>query len=156
LSKTYAQSSPVARTLEVVGERWTILILQELLRGSHRFADLKESIQGIASNLLSERLKLLEKHGVVERKFYSDHPPRAEYHLTRKGHELGIVAGALAAWGAKYVSDDMVLVHNQCGSVMQVVYYCPECEEQVAGAGVHLRSTGRLHGKVLAKETVSV
>ena len=138
MPKAYAQSSPVARTLEVVGERWTILILQELLRGYHRFAELKESIQGIASNVLSERLKLLERHGVVERRFYTEHPPRAEYYLTRKGHELGLVAGALAAWGAKYLSDDVVLVHNRCGSPMQVVYYCPSCDAQVPGAEVRL------------------
>ena len=138
MPKAYAQVSPVARSLEVVGDRWTILILQDLLRGYHRFTDLKKSVVGIASNVLSSRLKLLEKYEVVERKFYSDHPPRAEYYLTRKGHELGVVAGALAAWGAKYLSDDTVLIHTACGSRTQVLYYCPACDEQIAGAGVRL------------------
>lgn len=138
MPRTYTQLSPVARSMEVVGERWTLLVLQELLRGSHRFAELKKSVEGIASNVLANRLKLLERHGIVERRFYRQHPPRAEYHLTRKGHELGIVAGALAAWGAKHVSDEAVLVHTQCGSPIRVVYYCPTCETQVAGAGVRL------------------
>ena len=138
MPKAYAQPGPVARALELVGERWTLLVLQELLRGRHRFAQLTDSVQGIAPNVLSERLKSLESYGVVERMFYSDHPPRAEYHLTRMGHELGVVAGALAAWGAKYLSDDIVLVHAECGSRVQVVYYCPGCDAQVKGAAVRL------------------
>ena len=138
MSKSYAQAGPVAKALEVIGGRWTALILLELLRGNHRFAELRESVQGIAPNVLSDRLKHLEKHGIVERRFYSDHPPRAEYYLTRKGHELGIVAGALAAWGAKYLSDNTVLVHTECGSPMRVVYYCAGCQTQVRGAGVRL------------------
>jgi len=95
VAKQYTQTGPIARTLELVGQRWTILILQELLRGHHRFAELQEQVEGIAPNVLSDRLQALEEYEVVERKFYSDHPPRAEYHLTAKGHELGIVAGAL-------------------------------------------------------------
>ena len=142
MPRTYTQSGPVARTLEVIGERWTILILQDLLRGYHRFAELRKSVQGIASNVLSDRLKLLEKHGIVERRFYSDHPPRAEYHLTRKGHELGVVAGVLAAWGARHMSDTTVLVHTECSSRVRVVYYCPTCEVRVRGAGVRLVDRG--------------
>ncbi|HJO82761.1 MAG: helix-turn-helix domain-containing protein [SAR202 cluster bacterium] len=140
MAKTYVQSGPVARALELVGERWTILILQELLRGRTRFAQLKESVGGIAPNVLSDRLKTLEDYDVVERRFYSDHPPRAEYRLTKKGHELGIVAGALAVWGAKYLSDDIVLAHTECGSAMNVIYYCPTCETSVKGAGVRLEA----------------
>ncbi len=138
MPRTYAQSGPVARTLEVIGERWTILILQDLLRGYHRFADLRKSVEGIATNVLSDRLKALERHDIVERRFYSDHPPRAEYHLTRKGHELGVIAGVLATWGAKYLSDTTVLAHTECGSGVRVVYYCPACEARVRGADVRL------------------
>lgn len=138
MPKTYPQADPIAKVLEVIGERWTILILQDLLRGNHRFAELRESVEGIAPNVLSSRLKILERHGIVERKFYSDHPPRAEYFLTRKGHELGLVAGALATWGAKHVSDDTFLTHTECGTQIQVVYYCPTCQSQVRGALVRL------------------
>ncbi len=142
MPKVYTQPGPIARTLELVGERWTILILQELLRGRHRFADLRTSVQGIASNLLSDRLKVLEAYGIVERRFYSDHPPRAEYYLTRKGHELGIVAGALAVWGAKYLSDDIVLVHTECGAGVRVAYHCPTCGVNVTGSTVRLENRG--------------
>ena len=138
MPRVYDQSSPIARTLEVVGDRWTILILQDLLRGYHRFVELKESLKGVPTNILSGRLRLLESHGIVGRRIYSEHPLRAQYHLTRKGHELGIVAGALATWGDKHMSDDIVLVHAECGSPMQVVYYCMFCEAQVPGAQVRL------------------
>ncbi len=146
MSRGYAQPGPVARALELVGERWTILILQELLRGLHRFTDLKDSVHGIAPNVLSDRLKILEACGVVERKFYSDHPPRAEYHLTRKGHELGVVAGGLAVWGAKHLADDTVLTHTECGSAVEVVYRCPTCDVRVRGAGVRLVDRGEPAG----------
>ena len=138
LPKTYSQVGPVARTLELLGERWTILILQDLLKGYHRFNDLMKSVEGIASNVLSGRLKLLEENGVVERKFYNDHPPRAEYYLTKKGHELGVVAGAMAAWGARYFADETILIHTECHTPMEVVYYCIKCERRAKGSEVRL------------------
>jgi len=128
--------------LELVGQRWTILILQELLRGHHRFAELQEQVEGIAPNLLSDRVKVLEENEEVERKVYRDHTPRAEDHRTQKGHELGIVAGALAVWGAKHLSDGTALVHTECGSRMNVIYHCPACGTSVKGAGVRLEDQG--------------
>ena len=94
---------PVARTLDIIGERWAILILRDLLlQGPRKFRDLEESLAGISPNTLSARLKLLEEHGIVARKLYAEHPPRAEYALTAKGRELGPVLGALRAWGQKH------------------------------------------------------
>ena len=94
---------PVAGTLDVIGDRWTILVLRDLLLGkSGKFKDLLESLQGISPNLLADRLKRLERVGVIERHFYSDHPPRAEYRLTPKGEELGPVVRSMARWGYKH------------------------------------------------------
>ncbi len=76
---------PIARSLDIVGERWTILILRDLTHGVTRFKEILRSLDGIPSNLLSRRLKRLEDQGIVERSFYSQHPPRAEYKLTAKG-----------------------------------------------------------------------
>jgi len=91
---------PVAATLDVIGDRWTILILRDLVLGrSGKFSDLLESLRGISPNLLAQRLKRLEREGILERFFYSDHPPRAEYRFTEKGRELGSVVRALAQWG---------------------------------------------------------
>ena len=136
--------APVARALEIVGDRWTVLILLELLRGILRFAELRRRVSGIAPNILSHRLKRLERHGIVERRFYSEHPPRAEYTLTRRGHELGVVAGALAVWGRKHLSDRGALVHEACGTPIRVRYFCPACDSTVPGAGVRLVAGSKL------------
>jgi len=100
------EGCPVARTLNVVGERWTILILRDLVTGrSGKYQDLLRSLRGIAPSLLAKRLKHLEAQGVLQRFFYSEHPPRAEYRLTTKGRELGPLVRAMADWGSKYKLD---------------------------------------------------
>lgn len=94
---------PVARTIDVIGSAWTCLILRDLLlHGARRFQDLQDSLRGIAPTTLSERLKTLEQNGIVERRFYSMSPPRAEYVLTAKGRDLGPIVGAMRDWGVKY------------------------------------------------------
>jgi DNA-binding HxlR family transcriptional regulator len=98
----YDLNCPVARTLDIIGERWTILILRDLLLiGPRRFQDLQESLPGVSPNTLSARLKTLEEHDIVVRQFYDDHPPRAEYVLTEKGRTLGPILKALREWGRK-------------------------------------------------------
>jgi DNA-binding HxlR family transcriptional regulator len=85
--------------LDVVGERWTILLLRDLSRGRKRYSDLMQSLDGISTNLLAERLKHLERAEMVEQVLYSDHPPRAEYRLTAKGRAFMPVLTALKAYG---------------------------------------------------------
>lgn len=103
MAKSYDHDCPVARTLDVIGERWTILILRDFfLSGPRRFQDFLEGLEGISPNTLSDRLKTLEAAGIVERHFYEEHPPRAEYRLTPKGNELGPVLLALRKWGDKH------------------------------------------------------
>jgi DNA-binding HxlR family transcriptional regulator len=143
MPKRYNQRCPVAKTLEVVGDRWTLLAVRDLLPGTKRFQDLLASLPGIAPNILSARLKLMEEHGLVTRRFYSDHPPRAEYALTDKGRELGMIVGALAAWGSRHVYKRARLVHAGCGHPVKLGYYCPDCGERVRGAEVTLQ---RDHG----------
>jgi DNA-binding HxlR family transcriptional regulator len=105
LERTYETQAgcPVAGTLDVIGDRWTILVLRDLLLGrSAKFKDLLESLEGVSPNLLADRLKRLEQEGILERHFYSDHPPRAEYRLTAKGEELGAIVRAMARWGYRH------------------------------------------------------
>ena len=103
-SKGYGQICPVAQTLDIIGERWTLLILRDLFRfGPRKFQDLETSLGRIGPNTLSARLKRLEQGGVVEQRLYELHPPRAEYVLTEKGRELGPVLRALRDWGSKHV-----------------------------------------------------
>jgi DNA-binding HxlR family transcriptional regulator len=94
---------PVARTLDLIGERWTILLLRDLLlQGPRRFQDFQTSLAGVAPNVLSARLKSLEESGLVRRQMYSDRPPRLEYVLTEKGRSLGPIVKALRDWGTKH------------------------------------------------------
>jgi DNA-binding HxlR family transcriptional regulator len=138
MRKRYGQACPVAKSLDVVGDRWTLLLVRDLLRGPQRFQDLQAGLPGIAPNILSDRLKLMEEHALVTRRLYSDHPPRAEYTLTDRGRELGIVVGALATWGARHVHRASALVHDECGHPVEVKYYCRRCDSRVRGAAVRL------------------
>ncbi|HEX7156029.1 MAG TPA: helix-turn-helix domain-containing protein [Burkholderiaceae bacterium] len=97
------EDCPVARTLDLIGERWTILLLRDLLlQGPRRFQDFQASLPGVAPNTLSARLKSLEDDGLVTRRVYSERPPRLEYVLTEKGKSLGPVVKAMRDWGAKH------------------------------------------------------
>jgi DNA-binding HxlR family transcriptional regulator len=104
MARSYRQKNcPVARALDIIGERWTILLLRDLfLQGPRRFQDFQESLAGVAPNTLSARLKAMEAQGLITRRVYSDHPPRLEYHLTDKGKSLGPVLKALRDWGQRH------------------------------------------------------
>ncbi len=91
----------IARTLDVVGEWWTLLILRDAFRGTRRFDDFQASL-GLARSVLTARLSKLTEHGVLERRAYSEHPPRYEYRLTEKGRALFPVIAALIAWGDQW------------------------------------------------------
>jgi len=94
---------PVARALDVVGEKWSLLILRDLTRrGPLRFQDLEQGLPGLAPNTLSARLKTLEAQGVIATRLYESHPPRYQYLLTDKGKALRPVLRALYAWGERY------------------------------------------------------
>jgi DNA-binding HxlR family transcriptional regulator len=99
----YGQSCPVARALDVIGEKWSLLILRDLSRhGPLRFQELGERLPGVAPNTLSARLKRLEAQGVIATRLYERHPPRYEYLLTEKGRALAPVLKSLYAWGERY------------------------------------------------------
>jgi DNA-binding HxlR family transcriptional regulator len=102
-SYQHVDDCPVARTLQVIGERWTVLMLRDLLlQGPRRFQDFQDALPGLAPNTLSARLKSLEAHGVVQRTLYNERPPRLEYSLTDKGKSLGPVVLAMRNWGLKH------------------------------------------------------
>ena len=106
LNRDYeGQNCSIARALEVVGERWTLLIIRDVLLGLHRFDEFQESL-GIARNVLTDRLNRLVDEGVLERVLYSERPERYEYHLTKKGLDLNIALTALRQWGDDYLSKE--------------------------------------------------
>jgi DNA-binding HxlR family transcriptional regulator len=103
MTAQYRQVCPLARALDVVGERWSLLILRDLRRkGPLRFQQLEQGLAGAAPNTLSARLKALEAHGVIATRLYERHPPRYEYFLTQKGQDLAPVLKALYAWGERH------------------------------------------------------
>ena len=136
--KEYGQRCPVAKTLELVGDRWTLLLVRDLLDGSRRFQDFQAGLPGLAPNILSDRLKLMEEHGLVTRRFYSEHPPRAEYELTDKGRELGVVIGALAAWGSRHAYTRSKLVDSDSGQEVRLGYFRADTGQRVSGKRVQL------------------
>jgi DNA-binding HxlR family transcriptional regulator len=105
LNRDYeGQNCSIARALEVVGERWSLLIVRDVFLGLRRFDELQENL-GIARNVLTDRLNRLVEEGVLERVRYSERPERFEYRLTRKGRDLNIALSGLRQWGDKYLSE---------------------------------------------------
>ena len=98
------QNCSIARALEVVGDRWTLLIIRDVVLGLRRFDQFLDSL-GVASNVLTDRLNRLVEEGILERVRYNERPQRYEYGLTKKGRELGVALLALMQWGDHYLSD---------------------------------------------------
>jgi DNA-binding HxlR family transcriptional regulator len=98
---------PVACALDVVGDRWTLLVIRDLLGGKSRYGDFLASAEKIPTNILADRLRRLEREGLIARVPYSTRPPRMEYHLTPEGRELGRAVDALAKWGLTHCPGTM-------------------------------------------------
>jgi len=124
----------IARSMAVLGERWTIVILRSAFMGARRFEDYQSST-GIARNILTDRLKTLVDHGILERRPYAEHPGRTlyEYRLTEKGLDLYPVMVSLMQWGNRYGGFDegppMALEHKTCGAFTTPQLVCSECGE---------------------------
>lgn len=129
-----AMPCSVARTLEVVGEWWSLLVLRDAFKGVRRFDDFQRSL-GIARNILADRLAGLVEHGVLERRMYQERPERYEYRLTAKGLDLYPVIVGLLRWGDRWAADEMgpplVLTHKACAHEGVPVLVCPGCGEEV-------------------------
>lgn len=127
-TRTQAARDPIGAALDLVGDKWTLIVVRDLLPGPRRFNELRDSVVGIASNVLTDRLRRLEAADLVERRIYMETPPRAEYRLTRKGHGLGLVVGALLLWGERHTEHDLTLIDQACGHDVELVYRCPSCD----------------------------
>jgi DNA-binding HxlR family transcriptional regulator len=124
-------SSPLAEALARVGDRWTLLVVEALLPGPRRFNDLLSQIPGIAANILSDRLKRLERDGLLVARPYSQRPPRAVYQLTAEGTELAGALRLLAHWGSRHAGQADPPRHSACGTPIEVRWYCPTCDQLV-------------------------
>src|SRR3984885_11940669 len=124
-------SSPLAEALARVGDRWTLLVVEALLTGPGRFNDLLDQIPGIAANILSDRLKRLERDGLLVARPYSERPPRADYTLTAEGKELAGALRLLAYWGSGHADPAQAPRHPACGTPVEARWYCPTCDRLV-------------------------
>jgi DNA-binding HxlR family transcriptional regulator len=132
-----AASSPLAEALARVGDRWTLLIVEALLPGPRRFNDLLGQIPGLAANILSERLKRLEREALLVARPYSERPPRVAYELTAEGKELAGALRLLADWGSRHADPAETPRHPDCGTPVQVRWYCPTCDRLVDNESAH-------------------
>jgi DNA-binding HxlR family transcriptional regulator len=138
------QVCSIARSLEVIGERWTLLIVRDVMNGHRRFDDLQQAL-GIARNTLSARLQRLVEEDILERRAYQRHPERYEYFLTEKGLDLWPALVALLRWGDRYSpgpdGPPMLIVHKECGGQVNDRGICERC-----GKLLHARDARALPG----------
>jgi DNA-binding HxlR family transcriptional regulator len=123
------EGCPAAAALEVIGERWSMLVLRELFYGVHRFEAMAERT-GAPRNMLATRLRHLEAEGVIERRRYQDSPARYEYHLTEAGKTLLPVVLALMTWGNEHLVREPKLMQHACGAELRAVTVCADCGEE--------------------------
>ncbi len=143
LQRTYEnQVCSIAAALEIVGERWTLLIIREALLGVHRFDELQADL-GVARNVLQARLERLIEHGILEKRRYQDHPPRHDYYLTEKGLDLWPTIVGLMYWGDTYATPadgpPVVLEHRDCGGSVDRHRTCTSCGQKLGPREVWAR-----------------
>ncbi|GAC1438136.1 MAG: helix-turn-helix domain-containing protein [Solirubrobacteraceae bacterium] len=140
LGRDYDLNCSIARTLELIGERWTLLILRDVFIGVHRFDALQADL-GVARNILPKRLGRLVEEGVLERRRYQERPERFEYRLTESGLDLWPVLMALMHWGDKHRAPHGVparAVHRGCGGELDAHLLCGSCGAKLALSDVEM------------------
>ena len=135
LKNTYeGQVCSIARSLELIGERWTLLIVRDIFRGLRRFDDIQKDL-GIARNVLTNRLDRMIEEGILEKRPYAERPPRYEYFLTEKGIDLWPVLVSLVKWGDKHEpgmdGPPAVVRHKECRGEIDDHFTCERCGSRV-------------------------
>ena len=147
------QPCSLARTLSVIGDRWTLLILRDCFLGVRRIDGFEQRL-GITRHLLADRPKKLVEHGVLQRVPYQQRPLREEYRLTEKGLDLHPVLLTLVSWGDRHMADQRGApirhVHKTCGQVMRPLLVCSECAEPVGARDIRVEvAEGWEEGSIL-------
>jgi len=142
----------IARTLSVVGDRWTLLIVRDVFLGIRRFAGIQQDL-GLTPHRLSDRLRKLVHDGVLRRVAYEKRPPRFEYRLTEKGVDLYPLIVAMIEWGDRWMAvgqgAPVELVHRPCGHSIRPQLICPDCKSKIEARDMSARPGPALKGRVV-------
>ena len=130
-----ATPSGLESALDRVGDRWSLLVVDALLDGPRRFGELRESLPGIAPNILTDRLRRLERERIIVSKAYSTRPPRMDYALTGDGRDLASALRLLSDWGSRRTGGEP-LRHDRCGTPIEARWFCPTCGVPVGDAEI--------------------
>ncbi|HTC85633.1 MAG TPA: winged helix-turn-helix transcriptional regulator [Candidatus Acidoferrum sp.] len=130
-----AASSGLESALERVGDRWSLLVVDALLDGPRRFGELRDSLPAIAPNILTDRLRRLQRERILVSKPYSTRPPRVEYALTGDGRDLASALRLLSDWGSRRTGGEP-LRHDRCGTPIEARWFCPTCGVPVGDAEI--------------------
>jgi DNA-binding HxlR family transcriptional regulator len=143
LPRTYPEENcSIARSLEILGDRWTLLVLRDALRGISRFDALQAGL-GLAKNVLADRLERLVGAGILDRRLYQQRPDRSEYLVTEKGRALWPVLVAMMDWGDRYCSPlgpPRIAVHETCGGTLHAELVCDGCDLDIEAIHVSTRA----------------
>jgi DNA-binding HxlR family transcriptional regulator len=143
LPRTYDnQLCSIARTLEVIGDRWTLLVIRDAFLGLRRFEDFQRSL-GVARNVLTDRLNRLVDEGILRRSLYQDRPERYEYRLTRKGVELWPAMMTMMKWGDRYLYPEghpRLILHKDCGGEIDERLHCSKCGAELGPTDIYVET----------------
>ena len=133
MKNLYNLPCSIAQSLNIIGDKWTLLIVKQLFMGNNTYNLLMNSLKGIPTNLLSSRLKSMEEAGLISSSLYQKHPPRYSYELTEMGKALEDVLNAITLWGDSYIDGcEKELRHKECSSPLELHYHCPSCKREVS------------------------
>lgn len=127
--------TPLESALDRVGDRWSLLVVDALLEGPRRFGELRNALPGIAPNILTDRLRRLERERILVSTAYTTRPPRMEYRLTGDGRDLASALRLLADWGSRRTGGEP-LRHDRCGTAIEARWFCPTCAIAVGDAEI--------------------
>jgi DNA-binding HxlR family transcriptional regulator len=136
------QFCSIARTLEVIGDRWTLLVIRDAFLGVRRFEDFQKSL-GVARNVLTDRLNRLVDEGILRRNLYQERPERHEYRLTRKGVELWPAMMTMMKWGDRYLYPEghpRLVLHKDCGGEIDERLHCSKCGAELGPTDVYVEA----------------
>ena len=141
MKNQYTIPCNIAQTLNIIGDKWTLLILRQLANGHDTYNSILENLEGIPSNLLSNRLKSLEEDELIKPILYQAHPPRYQYILTERGKDLDDVFNSIILWGEKHLKKCYKeLIHTLCKHKIELQYYCPHCQETVDKSNIIVKA----------------